>query len=88
MAGSGKSKELALSEERTILSKERTILAFMRTGLTFITVGLVIISFLNEVMFTITGSVLVIIGFVEVFESLRRLYLKRKEMEGIKKKVK
>ena len=83
-----KSKELVLSEERTILSKERTILAFMRTGLAFIGVGLVVMSVIKELMFQLTGAVLVIIGFAEVFESVRRLYVKRKEMDGLKKKVK
>jgi uncharacterized membrane protein YidH (DUF202 family) len=92
-------KRIALEEERTlfmkeqtILSKERTILSFMRTGLGFITAGFAIIaataileSFLKVhpmLSFTI-GSAIVIVGFLEIIESFRRLNAYRKKMKEI-----
>jgi len=62
-----------LSEERTILSKERTILSFMQTGLAFITLGLVIVNLFRNMQSELIGWALVLIGFLEVIESLRRL---------------
>jgi len=81
-------KQLLLSEERTILSKERTILSFMQVGLTFVTAGIVIANFFSQTSAHIVGYVLVGIGFVEVFESIRRLVVKQKEMNYLKKKCK
>ena len=68
-----------------MLSKQRTILSFMRTGLAFVTAGIVIASFFKEALAQIVGYILMGIGFVEVFESIRRLVVKQKEMEELKK---
>jgi len=76
-------------EQQLLLSKERTILSFMRTGLAFVTAGIVIAGFFEELRTAqIIGYALVGIGFIEVFESIRRLILKQKELEDLKKKCK
>ena len=70
-----------LSKERTLLSKERTILSFMQTGLAFIGVGIVIINvFGTNQSSEIVGWLLIIIGFAEVLESMRRLLKYKKKM--------
>ena len=75
-------------EEQLLLSKERTILSFMRTGLTFVTAGIVIASFFREIASAqLVGYVLTVIGFVEVAESIRRLLIKQKEAEKLKRKL-
>ncbi len=75
-----------LSMERTILSKERTILAFMQTGLAFIGVGIVIINvFSASYGSVLIGSVLLLIGFVEVIESYRRLMHYQKRMREVRR---
>ena len=76
-----------LGEEQLVLSKERTILSFMRTGLAFLAAGIVIISVLKETLMQIAGFGLVAIGFLEVFESFRRLRSKQKEMEKLKRRL-
>lgn len=78
-------KEVILSEERTILSKERTILSFMQTGLTSIGLGIVLTYYLKETLMTYVGYILILTGFIEVFESMRRLKTKQKEVEKLKK---
>ena len=73
-------------EQQVLLSKERTILSFMRTGLAFITAGIVVAGFFET--FTsaqIVGYTLILIGFVEVFESIRRLLVKQKDAERLKR---
>ena len=75
-------------EEQVILSKERTILSFMQVGLTFVTAGIVISNFFSQTYVQIVGYVLIVIGFVEVFESMRRLHRKQKEMTLAQEKVK
>jgi uncharacterized membrane protein YidH (DUF202 family) len=76
-------------EEQVLLSKERTILSFMRTGLAFVTAGIVIAGFFNDIKSAqIIGYILVGIGFIEVFESIRRLTVKQKEMNELKRKEK
>jgi len=73
-------------EEQVILSKQRTILSFMRTGLAFVTAGIVIAGFFqNYQPAQIVGYILVGIGFIEVFESIRRLIAKQREMEKLKR---
>ncbi|MEM5778683.1 MAG: DUF202 domain-containing protein [Candidatus Aenigmatarchaeota archaeon] len=75
-------------EEQLLLSKERTILSFMRTGLAFVTAGIVIAGFFEGLKSAqIIGYSLVFIGFVEVGESIRRLLIKQKEAEKLKKKL-
>ena len=74
-------------EEQLLLSKERTILSFMRTGLTFITAGIVVSSFFSQTSAQVVGYILVGIGFIEVFESIRRLIVKQKEMNEFKRKT-
>ncbi|MEM5872458.1 MAG: DUF202 domain-containing protein [Candidatus Aenigmatarchaeota archaeon] len=75
-------------EEQLLLSKERTILSFMRTGLAFVATGIVIASFFEGLRSAqIIGYALVGIGFIEVGESIRRLLIKQREAEKIKKKL-
>jgi len=78
-----------MEEEQVLLSKERTILSFMRTGLTFVTAGVVLAGFFDQFRSAqIVGYVLVVIGFIEVAESIRRLLVKQKEAQELKKKLK
>jgi uncharacterized membrane protein YidH (DUF202 family) len=73
-------------EEQVLLSKERTILSFMRTGLAFVTAGIVIAGFFREIQSAqIVGYILTLIGFIEVAESIRRLLIKQKEAEKLKR---
>ena len=75
-----------LQEEQILLSKQQTILSFMRTGLAFVTAGIVVAGFFQTLESAqIVGYILVGIGFVEVFESIRRLMEKQKEMKKLKK---
>ena len=76
-----------LSKERTLLSKERTILSFMQTGLAFIGVGIVLINIFGAASHptVIVGWALIMIGFVEVLESLRRLMKYKKKMGSIRR---
>jgi len=76
-----------LSKERTLLSKERTILSFMQTGLAFIGVGIVLINIFGATSHptVIIGWTLILIGFVEVLESLRRLMKYKKRMSSIRR---
>ena len=92
-------RKMSLEEERTlfvkeqtILAKERTILSFMRTGLGFITAGFALIAATSilETMFKmnpatsfIIGWGIVIVGFIEIIESFRRLRIYRSKMREI-----
>jgi uncharacterized membrane protein YidH (DUF202 family) len=79
------SKEDAIREEELLLSKERTILSFMRTGLGFVTAGAAIYGFFQNLPLAMAiGYILVGVGFVEVFESMRRLVSKQRELEKLK----
>jgi uncharacterized membrane protein YidH (DUF202 family) len=94
-----KIQELKLEEERTlflkeqtVLAKERTILSFMRTGLGFITAGFAIIAAagiletfmkIHPAMPFVIGTALVIVGFLEIIESFRRLRIYRRKMKQI-----
>ena len=76
-----------MHEEELLLSKERTVLSFMRTGLGFVTAGAAIFGFFQSLLLArIIGYVLLVIGFVEVFESLRRLVSKQREIQNLKRK--
>ncbi|OGI12666.1 hypothetical protein A3K64_03765 [Candidatus Micrarchaeota archaeon RBG_16_36_9] len=79
-------KEIVLSEERTVLSKERTILSFMQTGLTSIGLGIVLTYYLKETLLTYLGYVLILTGFIEVLQSIRKLKTKQKEVEMLKRR--
>jgi len=79
-------------KEQTILAKERTILSFMRTGLGFITAGFAIIAAtailetvfkINPLTSFIIGWGIVIVGFLEIIESFRRLKGYRKKMREV-----
>ncbi|MFH1474195.1 MAG: DUF202 domain-containing protein [Candidatus Aenigmatarchaeota archaeon] len=84
-----KSKIEIYQEEQLVLSKQRTILSFMRTGLAFITAGIVVAGFFQDFETAqIVGFILMGIGFIEVFESIRRLIQKQKEYICVKKKLK
>jgi uncharacterized membrane protein YidH (DUF202 family) len=75
-------------EEQLLLSKERTILSFMRTGLAFVGTGIIIAGFFREfISAQIAGYCLTFIGFIEVFESIRRLLVKQKEADKLKRKI-
>lgn len=78
-------KEVILSEERTLLSKERTILSFMQTGLASIGLGIVLTYYLKGTVMTYVGYALILTGFLESLESIRRLRAKQKEVETLKK---
>lgn len=74
-----------LAMEQTLLSKERTILSFMQTGLAFIGVGIVIINiFATSGWSVLVGSILIVIGFLEIVESYRRLLRYQKKMREIR----
>lgn len=78
-------KQLIFSVERTLLSKERTILSFMQTGIACMGIGLVITFYFKETAINAVGYALMLIGFIEVIESIRRLKLKQIEMHRLKK---
>lgn len=81
------SKVEIYEEQQLLLSKERTILSFMRTGLAFVTAGIVIAGFFADIKAAqIIGYILVGIGFIEVFESIRRLLAKQRELDELKRK--
>jgi uncharacterized membrane protein YidH (DUF202 family) len=81
------SKIEVYEEEQVLLSKERTILSFMRTGLAFVTAGIVIAGFFQELKAAqVIGYVLVGIGFIETFESIRRLIVKQKELDDLRRR--
>ena len=72
--------------EQVILSKERTVLSFMRTGLAFIGAGVVILNiFTDNFTSMVVGLALILIGFVEILESYRRLSAYKKKIEKIKR---
>ncbi len=78
-------QNVLLAKQQVILSKERTILSFIRTGLAFIGVGVVLLNVFSTHSAQIIGWALILIGFVEVAESYRRLVLHQKKMDEIKK---
>ncbi len=83
-----KSRLQILEEQQVLLSKQRTVLSFMRTGLAFVTAGIVVVGFFQSFQpAQIVGYTLVGIGFIEVFESIRRLLVKQREMEELKKQL-
>ncbi len=82
-----KSKTEIYEEQQVLLSKERTILSFMRTGLAFVATGTAIIGIFKGTPTHIIGYILIGIGFIEVFESIRRLLVKQREMDKLKKKL-
>ena len=83
-----KSKIEIFQKEQVLLSKQRTILSFMRTGLAFVTAGIVVAGFFQTFQpAQIVGYILVGIGFIEVFESIRRLMVKQKELRRLKKAI-
>jgi len=82
-------KEEIMSEERTVLARERTVLSFMQVGLASIGVGLVVINVFKESFgFMVLGGFLVLIGVVELIESLRRMLAQKNVMKRIKSREK
>ena len=79
-----KDEMATLARERTILSRERTILSFIQTGLAFIGIGIIIVNFMIAHFAQVIGWALILIGFVGVLESYKRLRAERREMEKIK----
>ena len=77
-------EQVVLSEERTLLSRERTILSFMQTGLAFIGIGLVVVNVFSELNTQIVGWCLVVVGVVEVAESIRRIIRYRHAMSALR----
>ncbi len=79
-------ENILLAREQVILSKERTVLSFMRTGLAFVGAGVVILNIFSQSYTSwVTGIALILIGFVEILESYRRLSVYKKKIEKIKK---
>ena len=79
-----KSKLIIMEEEQLILSKQRTILSFMRTGLAFVVAGIAAAGFFQGFETAqIVGYILIRIGFIEVFESIRRLLAKQRELKKL-----
>ncbi len=77
-----------LAMEQTVLSKERTILTFAQTGLAFIGVGIVIINVFSASAWSVfVGSILLLLGFVEVLESYRRLAHYQKTMREVRRNL-
>jgi len=74
-------------EQQVLLSKERTILSFMQTGLAFIGVGLIISNIFRSSISEFVGYILLLIGFLEVLESVRRLRRKQMEMDELKNRL-
>lgn len=80
-------KTILLREEEVLLSKERTILSFMQTGLAAIGIGIILVKLFEQIYFQIAGFILILVGIVEAYESGRRLRVKQKEMDIIKKRL-
>lgn len=80
-------RTILLKEEEVLLAKERTILSFMQTGLAAIGIGIILVKLFQEVPFQLAGFILLLIGIVESYESGRRLRIKQKEMDVIKRKL-
>ncbi|MBS3050936.1 MAG: DUF202 domain-containing protein [Candidatus Aenigmarchaeota archaeon] len=80
-------KKLLIAEEEVLLSKERTILSFMRTALAFIGVGIIVVNFFKDTAFQLIGYLLIMVGFVEIGESARRLRKKQKIMGRLEKRT-
>jgi uncharacterized membrane protein YidH (DUF202 family) len=79
----------AMHEEELLLSKERTMLSFMRTGLGFVTAGAAIYGFFQSLpLARAIGYILVGVGFVEVFESMRRLVSKQRQLDRLQRQCK
>ena len=76
-----KKTKLNFEQQQIILSKERTILSFMRTGLAFIGIGIIVINFLSSQATQVIGWALVLIGFVEIIESYKRLRKYQRKMD-------
>jgi len=80
-------KKLLIAEEEVLLSKERTILSFMRTALAFIGVGIIVVNFFKDTALQLIGYLLIMVGFVEIGESARRLRKKQKIMGRLEKRT-
>ena len=81
-------EQTLLSKERTVLSKERTILSYIQTGVAFIGIGIVIINvFSSNMESVIVGTALILLGFIEIIDSYRRLSRYRRKMDSIKRKL-
>ncbi|MBI4174768.1 MAG: DUF202 domain-containing protein [Candidatus Aenigmarchaeota archaeon] len=80
-------KRLLIAKEEVLLSKERTILSFMRTALAFIGVGIIVVNFLKDTSFQIIGFLLIMVGFAEIGESVRRLRKKQKIMGRLERRT-
>lgn len=77
-----------LSEEQTLLSKQRTMLSFIQTGLGFIGMGLVVTKFFGDLVYTLFGSLLIIIGFYEIGRAYKKLGEYNRRLERIKSVIK
>ena len=80
-------RTILLKQEEVVLAKERTILSFMQTGLAAIGIGIILVKFFQEIYFQIAGFILILIGIIEAYDSGRRLRIKQKEMDEIKRKL-
>ncbi|HLC76740.1 MAG TPA: DUF202 domain-containing protein [archaeon] len=80
-------KRLLIAEEEVVLSKERTILSFMRTAMALIGAGVVIASILQDVIFKLVGYGLIVLGFIELVDSMRRLREKQKLVKRLQRQT-
>ena len=65
-------RHLILLEEQTMLSRERTMQQYMTTGLAFIGVGLIVTRLFLERVYTAIGSILIAIGFWQIWKAYQR----------------
>jgi drug/metabolite transporter (DMT)-like permease len=76
-------RQIILLEEQTILSRERTMQQYMTTGLSFIGVGLVVLKLFMGDVYALVGSVLVAIGFWQLYQA----YLRFRKYRGLARRL-
>ena len=80
-------RQLILLEEQTILSRERTMQQYMSTGLAFIALGIVVIQLLQKIPYNVElGTILILIGFWQVWQAYNRHKRYRKLVRGLRRK--
>lgn len=81
--------KLLLMYEQTILSKERTALSFMQIGLVFVGLGLGLIAVYlqNHTLGLVIGFALIIIGWLEMMESHKKLQNYNRLLDEVKAKL-
>ena len=77
-----------LAEEQVLLAKQRTMLSSMRTGLAFIGVGLVVAKFWADIIFQAIATILVFLGFAEIYRAREKLREYKKRLHNLRKAIK